>query len=428
MKLFEAKQKPLIVHNPADILMKYNMKPGDYVSIAYISEAIRTPENKSGDIALGKMYNINAETDAKLAAFIDELPENRLKQSLDAFRNSEKYQAFLNGTSKNKTGKIDLKSEHIIKVSHYTCNWKDIKGLAKFYDKQTTAEWNLRKEYGFEDGFDDPIDADIDPEAEPNWRDKYNGHNVMPRTKSNFNGNVYKEPTIIPGIYASLSDPNKVALRFAYNPKSSNTDSEYYYVNSDGTLFKLDRAFITFLTYAYKEVKEETQESVTPEEREFVYKLNALLNESPSIAELTLSCDKVLFLKSSARDSKNFKNANIIPFVWINTEAIMQTYDYIAPEEINKIIKNLVYSVDDTDINATITNVNVQGKSIADLVKYDTTGKASANPEEVRNRLGIAESLRALAKSYRNSNNTNKQLYESIMSNVSREIKKALDL
>ena len=37
-KLFEAKQKPLVVYNPADIFMKYNMRPGDYVSIAYVSD------------------------------------------------------------------------------------------------------------------------------------------------------------------------------------------------------------------------------------------------------------------------------------------------------------------------------------------------------------------------------------------------------
>jgi hypothetical protein len=39
----------------------------------------------------------------------------------------------------------------------------------------------------------------------------------MPRTKKNYNGNVYKDATILPGIYASLSDPDKVAFRFAYN-------------------------------------------------------------------------------------------------------------------------------------------------------------------------------------------------------------------
>ena len=40
-KLFEAKQKPLVVYNPADIFMKYNMRPGDYVSIAYISDVLQ---------------------------------------------------------------------------------------------------------------------------------------------------------------------------------------------------------------------------------------------------------------------------------------------------------------------------------------------------------------------------------------------------
>lgn len=77
----------------------------------------------------------------------------------------------------------------------------------------------------------------------------------MPRTKKNYNGNVYKDATILPGIYASLSDPDKVAFRFAYNQRSSHKDSDYYYVNGDGTLFPLNKAFVTFLTYAYKKIK-----------------------------------------------------------------------------------------------------------------------------------------------------------------------------
>ena len=35
MRLFEENQKPLVVYNPADVLMKYDMKPGDFVSIVY---------------------------------------------------------------------------------------------------------------------------------------------------------------------------------------------------------------------------------------------------------------------------------------------------------------------------------------------------------------------------------------------------------
>ena len=253
-KLFEAKQKPLVVYNPADIFMKYNMKPGDYVSIAYISDVLQGesshPISRSG--SQKQCYNINEETDAQLVEYINALPNNRIKQLLTEFRESKKYQDFLNGTSKLKTCKLNLTTEHIIKVSHLTCNWKDSKALAKFYDKQRDAIWKLRQDYGFEDGFDDNYDRDED---DVNWRDSHDGRNIMPRTKKNYNGNVYKDATILPGIYASLSDPDKVAFRFAYNQRSSHKDSDYYYVNGDGTLFPLNKAFVTFLIYAYMKNK-----------------------------------------------------------------------------------------------------------------------------------------------------------------------------
>lgn len=419
MKLFEENQKPLVVYNPADVLMKYDMKPGDFVSIVYLADVLQG--QSSAPIKTGRMYNINADTDAQLESYIAELPENNIKVLLTEFRNSKKYQDLLNGVGKNKTGKVDLSTEHIIKVSWLNCNWKSAKDLAKFYDKQTKAEWQLRKDYGFEDGFEDPVEAEVDPEAEENWRDKYNGHNIMPRTKAGYNGNVYKDQTIIPGIYASLSNPNDVAIRFAYNANASRKTSEYYYVNSDGTLFELNRAFVTFLTYAYKQVKDETGDAITGEEKEFVTKLRALLKEAPSTAELTMKCDQVLFLKSTAR-----KGDSKIPFVWINTKNILKNYDFIAPNELNKIIAGKVRKLTPEDVNGTIENINVKGKSAADLVSYDANGKATADPAAMRQRLGITEALKQLIEMY-NVEKEKKVLYESIMSNIAKKVKKVLN-
>lgn len=420
-KLFEAKQKPLVVYNPADILMKYNMKPGDYVSIAYVADVLQG--ESSNPIRTGRMYNINEETDSKLAEYIEELPENSIKTLLTEFRNSAKYQALLNGTSKNKTGKLDLKAEHILKISHLTCNWKDSKGLAKFYQKQQDAELNLRRDYGFEDGFDEPVDAERD-EDDLTWRDKkeYHGRNVYPRNPRKANGNVYKDATIIPGIYASLVDPSKVALRFAYNPSSSQKESEYYYVNGDGTLFPLNRAFVTFLTYAYKEVKEETAEPLTGEEKEFVMKLKGILKESPSIAEVTLKCDSILFLKSTARTQDT---AEKVPFVWINSKNVVNSYDFVDGAEFNSIIKKLVYSIDDTDVNGTIENINIKGKSISDLLNTKEDGSFDVDPAEVRARLGLSEALQNLLESYK-VNRIKKSLYESIMNKLSKQIKRSI--
>ena len=424
-KLFEAKQKPLVVYNPADIFMKYNMKPGDYVSIAYISDVLQG--ESSHPIARSdsqkQCYNINDETDVQLVEYINALPNNRIKQLLTEFRESKKYQDFLNGTSKLKTCKLNLTTEHIIKVSHLTCNWKDSKALAKFYDKQRDAIWKLRQDYGFEDGFDDNYDRDED---DINWRDSHDGRNIMPRTKKNYNGNVYKDATLLPGIYASLSDPDKVAFRFAYNQRSSHKDSDYYYVNGDGTLFPLNKAFVTFLTYAYKKNKEE-EIYPTQEEREFVAKLKQITDEAASTAEMTLSCNQILFMKSTARTSKNARISENIPFVWINTKAVVNKYDFINPNDLNNIIKNLVYSLDDTDVNGTIENINIKGKSISDLLNIGMSGKATADPAAVRQRLGITEALHMLAYKFTQTKKK-RALYESIMRNVSKTIKRKLQL
>ena len=424
-KLFEAKQKPLVVYNPADIFMKYNMKPGDYVSIAYISDILQGesshPIARSG--SQKQCYNINAETDAELQRYINNMPNSKIKQLLTEFRESKKYQDFLNGTSKLKTCKLNLTTEHIIKVSHLTCNWKDSKALAKFYDKQRDAIWKLRQDYGFEDGFDDNYDRDED---DVNWRDSHDGRNIMPRTKKNYNGNVYKDATILPGIYASLSDPDKVAFRFAYNQRSSHKDSDYYYVNGDGTLFPLNKAFVTFLTYAYKKNKED-EIYPTQEEREFVAKLKQITDEAPSTAEMTLSCNQILFMKSTARTSKNARISENIPFVWINTKAVVDKYDFINPNDLNNIIKNLVYSLDDTDVNGTIENINIKGKSISDLLNIGMSGKATADPATIRQRLGITEALHMLAYKFTQTKKK-RALYESIMRNVSKTIKRKLQL
>ena len=248
----------------------------------------------------------------------------------------------------------------------------------------------------------------------------------MPRTKKNYNGNVYKDATILPGIYASLSDPDKVAFRFAYNQRSSHKDSDYYYVNGDGTLFPLNKAFVTFLTYAYKKNKEE-EIYPTQEEREFVAKLKQITDEAASTAEMTLSCNQILFMKSTARTSKNARISENIPFVWINTKAVVNKYDFINPNDLNNIIKNLVYSLDDTDVNGTIENINVKGKSISDLLNIDMSGKATADPATIRQRLGITEALHMLAYKFTRTKKK-RALYESIMKNVSKTIKRKLQL
>ena len=82
-KLFEAKQKPLVVYNPADIFMKYNMRPGDYVSIAYVSDTLQGEGkypivSKAG--ARKHCYNINAENAAAFSRYINNLPRSEIKQ------------------------------------------------------------------------------------------------------------------------------------------------------------------------------------------------------------------------------------------------------------------------------------------------------------------------------------------------------------
>ena len=133
-----------------------------------------------------------------------------------------------------------------------------------------------------------------------------------------------------------------------------------------------------------------------------------------------MKCDQVLFLKSTAR-----KGAEKIPFVWINTKNILKNYDFIAPNELNKIIASKVRKLTPEDVNGTIENINVKGKSAADLVSYDAEGRAIADPVEVRKRLGITEALKQLIEKY-NVEKEKKAIYESIMSNIAKKVKRAL--
>src|SRR5574344_631189 len=118
-------------------------------------------------------------------------------------------------------------------------------------------------------------------------------------------------------------------------------------------------------------------------------------------------------MKSTARTSKNERISENIPFVWINTKAVVNKYDFI------NIIKNLVYSLDDTDVNGKIENINIKGKSISDLLNIGMSGKATADPAAVRKRLGITEALHMLAYKFTQTKKK-RALYESIMKNVSK--------
>lgn len=132
-------------------------------------------------------------------------------------------------------------------------------------------------------------------------------------------------------------------------------------------------------------------------------------------------------MKSTARTSKNAKISENIPFVWVNTKAVVSRYNFVNPTELNNIIKNLVYSLDDTDVNGTIENINIKGKSISDLLNIGMSGKATANPAAVRKRLGITEALHMLAYKFTRTKKK-RALYESIMRNVSKTIKRKLQL
>lgn len=166
---------------------------------------------------------------------------------------------------------------------------------------------------------------------------------------------------------------------------------------------------------------------VTDEEKEFVLRLSKLVKDAPSTAEKTLKTDSILFMKSTARTSKKAKISENIPFVWVNTKAVVSRYNFVNPTELNNIIKNLVYSLDDTDVNGTIENINIKGKSISDLLNIDMSGKATADPAAVRQRLGITEALHMLAYKFTRTKKK-RALYESIMKNVSKTIKRKLQL
>ena len=145
---------------------------------------------------------------------------------------------------------------------------------------------------------------------------------------------------------------------------------------------------MAWLQYAYKQnkVKDEIQE-ISQEEKDFLADLQAIKNYDKK--EITLLLDNILYMTGTSVTSDGKKD----PFIWLNDDIIKQTYPYIDETELNKIIDKCVKK----------------------------SKRETSNMNE-----SFKVKMKKPLMERKNKVNTNKKLYESIMSDVSNIIKRKL--
>lgn len=404
-KLNERKQgvaPDIVVYNPIDLFTQYKFNNSQYVNIGYIKDEVTLSSGKNSMVK--KVINITPETDAKLTEYIETVTYPTIKQRLIDFQNSDDYQNLLAGNGKSKNAVIDFTGAKIICVERFNFQWKDPKLFAKYYQKNQEKEWGIRKKYGFSDGFGRDEEME-DPEYTGTWRDKYAGGNIMPRSKNSAKGAAYV-PSGIDNLYISLADSSKdeLGMRIVFNPNTKNTLVTNYFVDGTGKLIEITPGFIEFLK-SYKS-QNRTAKAETPmsdEEKAFVkeiYDIDHTLSDD-TIHEMTLKSSRILYVRGQVTPLRGSTKQSAI---WINKKVVSRTFDYVDPSELTKLIISMTRGLKNDTlgevVDGYIENVNVNGKSIADLISYDADGNIVADPATVRNRLGITEAIMNLYESY----------------------------
>lgn len=362
--------------DPFQFLSTNIIPNGSFVSIGYFNDH---------EISFGprtRKYNIK-NNDEKLTEYIDNLPDGKFKDALVNFQNSPKYIAAMES---GKSAPFNIEGDvHIIKISRFIVNWKNNSAFASFYGNRRDAEQAVRVKHGFGN--------DEDSYAEDDWRHKYKGVGSMPLSGAKGKqGNPYRSMADSglgdSGFYSHAENPSKISIRQVGNPKASMAKPIWLFVDADGKVSYLDNGLMAWLQYAYKQnkVKEEIQE-ISQEEKDFLADLQAIKNYDKK--EITLLLDNILYMTGTSVTSDGKKD----PFIWLNDDIIKQTYPYIDETELNKIIDKCVKKS-----KRETSNMNESFK--------------------VRMRKPLMER--------KNKVNTNKKLYESIMSDVSNIIKHKL--
>ena len=262
--------------------------------------------------------------------------------------------------------------------------------------------WSDGNEYEGEyfEGVKHGFGKDDSEYAEDDWRRNHKGTGRYPVSNAKGNqGNPYKNPIeskfkkdgefVNTGFYSHIDDPIKIAIRQVANPRASKT-SLWYFFDETGNAYEMDKDLMAFLMYASKSsnVKDEVKE-MNAEEKAFMDDLQTIKNIDKK--EMTMAMENILYLTGTSVDEAGNKE----PFTWLNDDKITELYPYFTPELLNGIIKKCV-NFSKTDLSSMNEKLTIKGRKM-------------------------------LNESSKTKKYDKKSLYESIMKEVSKTIKNALN-
>ena len=398
---------------------------GSFVSIGYFNDhkigkkeedikdkegnVIKKAQKKDFEWGEKTKKRITEKNDAELSAYIEKLPSCKFKDALIAFQKSEKYQ---NALAAGKTAPFNIDGDvHILMVSRHIVNWKDRDSFVKFYKDRGDEEVKVRAKHGF--GYAD------DTYDENDWRRKstYKGTGIHPVSKGG--GNIYRPigNTSFYGVpYTAkeadeynkknnlkVGDPgykkegdfmDRWAIRQISNPAATAATQIkpiWLFIDADGIITELDSELIAWLQYAYKSPrpKKEVAE-MSQEEKDFVNDLHSIKNYDRH--ELTMIMDNTLYITGTAVDKVTKDKTS---FTWTNYDNVLKVFPYITRKKLENIFKRC------------------QRKSKDEVIDLNESFKIKFSNK--------------LNESKINNKKSKKALYENIMREVSKIVKKHLN-
>ena len=408
-----------VTYNPFDLFFSKKIVPGSFVTVGYIKDA----NEESGKPKVTGRKNFIPENDEKLQSYLQEYVNTMWAADFAQILSTPGYAAALEGKKKTADFTID---GHVVRVQKFQYNWREPQNLGKAFAGKEDEIVAARANAGFGQGVND-WDADSDEDffddyddsyAEDDWRrkSKYQGTGLRPRLKSNAPSSGYRFPTAAPGLYSysgkDESKYNSMAIRNMLDPRISDPKagfkSVYYYVAPNGMMEEMPIEFINFIRDAYKGSRNtkptEPDVMTDAEEIEFnkvIAEIEAKYAGKQQPTDLLF--DNILYISTAPADWNDKKVRT--PMVFINNRAIYQEYPFLRSKELNKVIVQFC----------------------TDVFPLDRESKRTlSKAEQIARRADKIE--RVTEQKKRSVNPKHQKLYESIMMNVSKNLKKQLNI
>lgn len=256
------------------------------------------------------------------------------------YKNSEGFDAVIT-KGKKKTADLILAEEKIVCMSTFNFNWRDDKSLAKSYERDDEREIEIRRKHGFGANDDYGFDEIENYYDENDWHRKpqYNGlHSRQVKDAEEKRNSAYRK-NLGQGIYANNDDDSKLALRAHLTP-GQYFKKTYYMVDRDGNLIELSDAEMEFLNKIGKGPGRATSsngkydiENATEEEKAFIEEITKF--EKSQRGSVTYLFDNILYMVGTS-----YKDGESTPFLWLNDNAIDNTFFYINRDELEDLCFN----------------------------------------------------------------------------------------